>query len=176
MIADAINNQLQLYLYILLGLIESDNPLFTPDTSDLLKKHLAFRHRQIKQGRQRVCPTHIITLYLSICFNVSCRSMSLMVRNNKTPDHPFLNCQLIVEQLRNLSVLLCALASVFDSQFGRKFNSEQINPRGHRSFFSFCCSIVSWGSELVQGRCQWHKWGMKASGAYYWRHRATLSD
>lgn len=153
--------------YILWGPSESNNSLFTADTSNLLKRHLALRHQQIKQGRQKVCQTHIISLYLPTCFNVSCRSIREVVTNNKTPDGPFQNCQLIAEQLINLSVLFCVFASVFDSQFGRKFNSEQINARGHRSFFSFCCSIVSRGSELFQGRCQQHKWRKKASSAYY---------
>lgn len=74
-----------------------------------------------------------------------------MVRNIKTPDCPSLNCQLTTKQLRSPSDLLCVFASVSESQFGRKFNSEQINARGLHSFFSFCCSIVSWGSEISKG-------------------------
>lgn len=119
MTADTINDQLQLYFkYILLPVgpdWKQRSIAFMPDTSDLLKKLLALRQQQIKQWRQKVYQTHIISLYLSTCFNLSGRSICLMVRNIKTPDCPSLNCQLIAKQLRNPSVLLCVFTSVWVS-------------------------------------------------------------
>lgn len=122
--------------YLLWRLIECNHTLFTPDTSDFPKKHLALRQQQIKQGGRKVCQTHLMNFYLPPCFNVSCRSICLMVRN-KTPDCPF---------HKSFSSCKCFWLSLRKKNLSTpKINTQKKHAWRHHSFFFFCCSIVRRG-------------------------------